>query len=133
MFANGSTLVTGGTNFEIQQRAQKLLDTVAQFADFAATALNLGKSFATGRDFGREQELHVRLTFRGDIVPFVPSGQSFRCLGVQFNCRLTGTVIALSDIWRVRQAARASHPATHPGPPPVTPARAPVIARALTP
>ena len=52
VFADDSTLVvTGDTNFEIQQRAQKLLDTVAQFADLAATALNLGKSFATGRDF----------------------------------------------------------------------------------
>ena len=91
VFADDSTLVvTGDTNFEIQQRAQKLLDTVAQFADFAATALNLGKSFATGRDFGRDQELHVRLTFRGDTVPSVPSGKSFRCLGVQFNCRLNG-------------------------------------------
>jgi hypothetical protein len=50
-----------------------------------------------------------------------------------FRAAITGTVIALSDIWRVRQAARASHLATHPGPPPVTPARAPVIARALTP
>ena len=59
-------------------------------AGFEATALNLGKSFATGRDFGREQKLHVRLTFRGDVVPFVPSGQSFRCLGVQFNRRLNG-------------------------------------------
>ena len=52
-----------------------MLDTVAQFADFAATALNLGKSFAIGSDFGRDQELHLRLTFRGDIEPFVPSGQ----------------------------------------------------------
>ena len=50
-----------------------------------------------------------------------------------FRAAITGTVIALSDIWRVRQAVRASHPATHPGPPPVASARAPAMARALTP
>ena len=85
-------------------RAQKLLDTVAQFADsdFAATALNLGKSFATGRDFGRDQELHVRLTFRGDTVPSVPSGKSFRCLGAQFNRRLNGIEGKQSILQRTR-------------------------------
>ena len=50
-----------------------------------------------------------------------------------FRAAITGTVIALSDIWRVRQAVRASHPATHPGPPPDASARAPTMARALTP
>ena len=49
VFADDSTLVvTGDTNFEIQHRAQKLLDTVTQFADFAATALNLGNRLLRG-------------------------------------------------------------------------------------
>jgi hypothetical protein len=69
---------------------KKSVNAVVFADDSTLVAMYLGKSFATGRDFGRDQELHVRLNFRGDTVPSVPSGKSFRCLGVQFNCRLNG-------------------------------------------
>ena len=52
MFADDATIVvSGATHFEVQLRAQQLLDLIAKFADFADTELNTGKSFVTGYDF----------------------------------------------------------------------------------
>ena len=48
MFADDATIVvSGATHFEVQLRAQQLLDVMAKFADFADTELNTGKSFVT--------------------------------------------------------------------------------------
>ena len=43
MFADDATIVvSGATHFEVQLRAQQLLDVIAKFADFADTELNTG-------------------------------------------------------------------------------------------
>ena len=58
MFADDATIVvSGATHFEVQLRAQQLLDVIAKFADFADTELNTGKSFVTGYDFSHCKEL----------------------------------------------------------------------------
>ena len=41
-------VVSGATHFDLQLRAQQLLDIIAKFVDFADTELNTSKSFVTG-------------------------------------------------------------------------------------
>ena len=92
MFADDATIVvSGNTHFEVQLRAQQLLDVIAKFADFADTELNTGKSFATGYDFSHRRELEISLRYLGNIIPLKPSTHTFRCLGIRFNCKLEGS------------------------------------------
>ena len=93
MFADDATIVrSGATYFEVQLRAQQLLDVIAKFADFADAELNTGKSFATGYDFQHRKELEISLCYLGEKLPTIKSSNyAFRCLGIKFNCKLEGS------------------------------------------
>ena len=88
MFADDATIiVSGATHFEVQLRAQQLLDILAKFASFADTDLDTSKPFVTGYDFAHRREQH----YLGNKLPLRSSNYTFRCLGIQFNCKLEGS------------------------------------------
>ena len=92
MFADDATIiVSAATHFEVKLRAQQLLDVIAKFADFADTDLNTSKAFVTGYDFAHRKELEVSLHYLGNKLPLRSSNYTFRCLGIQFNCKLEGS------------------------------------------
>ena len=84
-------MVSDATHFEVQLRAQHLLDVIANFVDFADTELNQRKSFATGYDFSHRKELEISLRYLGNKLPLKSSNYTFRCLGIRFNRKLEGS------------------------------------------